>query len=146
MNAIALYLGNDHEHCDHLFADAEDAVGRQDWPEASDRLAAFKLAILSHFAREEEILFPEFEQRTGMTGGPTQVMRLEHEQMRDALEGMTTAVSDRDADTYLGLAETLLMLMRQHNIKEERILYPMADQALSDLAPGLVARMADLSA
>ena len=145
MNDIAHYLSEDHEHCDTLFAEAENAVGQMNWQAAADHYAEFMRATLRHFAREETILFPEFEARTGMAGGPTQVMRLEHEQMRDALEGMAAAVSGHDADGYLGLAETLLMLMRQHNLKEERILYPMADQAMSDTAAALVARMADVA-
>ena len=145
MNDISHYLSADHEHCDALFAAAENAVGDMDWPTASGRLAEFTQATLRHFAREETILFPEFEDRTGMAGGPTQVMRLEHEQMRNTLEGMAAAVAGHDADAYLGLSETLLMLMRQHNMKEERILYPMADQALADQAPALVARMTDLA-
>ncbi|TRZ68118.1 MAG: hemerythrin domain-containing protein, partial [Rhodocyclaceae bacterium] len=29
------------------------------------------------------------------------------------------------------VAETLLILMQQHNMKEENILYPMCDQALA---------------
>jgi iron-sulfur cluster repair protein YtfE (RIC family) len=31
---------------------------------------------------------------------------------------------------YLGASETLNMLMQQHNIKEENMLYPMADRAM----------------
>jgi len=36
-----------------------------------------------------------------------------------------------DKDAYLGLSETLNMLMQQHNMKEENMLYPMSDQVLS---------------
>ena len=35
-----------------------------------------------------------------------------------------------------GIADTLLIMMQQHNMKEENILYPMCDQHLSnELAP-----------
>lgn len=145
MTDISHYLTQDHEHCDNLFAEAENAVSASDWPRAGERFTAFMQATLRHFKCEETILFPEFEARTGMPGGPTQVMRLEHEQMRNALEGMAAAVAGHDARAYLGLSESLLMLMRQHNLKEERILYPMADQALTDAASTLVARMADVA-
>lgn len=144
MTDITHYLTGDHDYCDGLFAEAENAVGAGDWPRAAEAFAAFMPAILRHFAREEGILFPEFEARTGMTGGPTQVMRDEHDQMRNTLEGMAATVSRHDQAGYLGLSETLLMLMRQHNMKEERILYPMADQALPD-ADSVVARMADVA-
>lgn len=145
MDAITHYLAEDHEYCDNLFAETENAVGAADWEAAGDRYAEFMSATLRHFAREETVLFPAFEVGTGMTGGPTLVMRDEHAQMRNTLEAMATAVARRDARAYLGLAETLLMLMRQHNMKEERILYPMADQALPEAA-ALVGRMASVTA
>jgi iron-sulfur cluster repair protein YtfE (RIC family) len=71
-------------------------------------------------------------------------MRTEHGEMRDALAGMRSALDGKHADAYLGLSETLLMLLRQHNLKEERILYPMADQALAASAPEVVRQMAAL--
>ncbi len=144
MNEITEYLTEDHEHCDHLFAEAENAVDAGDWSLAVDRFAALRQDVRRHFAREEDILFPAFEARTGMVGGPTSVMRDEHEQMRNTLEAMAATVAGRDARTFLGLSETLLMLMRQHNMKEERILYPMADQAMPDAAV-LVVRMAEVT-
>lgn len=145
MQNISDYLTEDHEHCDSLFAATENAVCASDWATADARFAEFMADTLRHFSREETILFPEFEQLTGMTGGPTQVMRDEHIQMRNALEGMAAAVARRDTDAYLGLSETLLMLMRQHNMKEERILYPMIDQALPD-AGAVIQRMASAAA
>lgn len=141
MTSIAQYLTRDHDHCDDLFAEAENAVAKKDWSNAPGLFSEFQQATLAHFTREEAILFPDFEARTGMTGGPTMVMRDEHLRMRQTLDAMADAVRRRDDAAYLGLSETLLMLMRQHNLKEEQILYPMSDQALAELAEDLVARM-----
>jgi hemerythrin-like domain-containing protein len=77
------------------------------------------------------VLFPAFEARTGMSMGPTQVMRAEHEQMRALIEDLARTVTGSDQDGYLGLSETLNMLMQQHNVKEENMLYPMSDQLLA---------------
>ena len=52
--------------------------------------------------------------------------------MRSIVSEMNDAFSARDADTFLGLAETLMILTQQHNMKEEQILYPMSDQVLSE--------------
>jgi iron-sulfur cluster repair protein YtfE (RIC family) len=142
MPSLASYLTHDHEQCDQLFAAAENAVGEQDWLAASTRFDEFRLATLAHFLREEETLFPAFEAGTGMQGGPTFVMRQEHDQMRDVLLAMGLALHKEDAAGFLGLSETLLMLMRQHNLKEEQILYPMCDRALAGEAAELLARMA----
>ncbi len=141
MSRISDYLGNDHGHCDDLFVAAENAVGAADWALAQQAFTNFRNATLCHFAREEETLFPAFESASGMHGGPTQVMRMEHAEMRDTLSAMADCLQKQDRDQYLGLAETLLMLMRQHNIKEEQILYRMCDQMLAGEADHLVERM-----
>lgn len=146
MHDISDYLTADHHHCDDLFAEAENAVAIDDWQTAMTQFKAFEAATLLHFTREESILFPAFEDRTGMSHGPTAIMRSEHVEMRETLQGMEQALAKQDADNYLGLAETMLMLLRQHNMKEEQILYPMADQTLADSAKVMVREMTSLTA
>lgn len=141
MTRLSQYLTQDHAYCDDLFAEAENAVSERDWPLALERFTAFRVATLLHFAREEAILFPAFEARTGMSHGPTEVMRTEHTQIRALLEQMTTALGQRSASQFLDPSETLLMLLHQHNIKEEQILYPMSDQALAGESVSLIAAM-----
>src|SRR5512140_1769147 len=134
-------LPDHHRHCDSLFVAAEESVRRGDWtaaPASSERLHR---QMEAHFAAEEDLLFPAFEAATGMSGGPTAMMRHEHEQMRALLAQLAAACAARDGDSYSGVAETLLMLMQQHNMKEENILYPMCDQALGAEAERLCAKM-----
>lgn len=140
MPQITRLLTDDHDHCDQLFATAENAVQARDWTHAEAAFAAFSQALARHFAAEEQTLFPAFEARSGMSGGPTFVMRSEHLQMRELVAQMAAAVERRDDASFLGVSETLLMLMRQHNLKEEQILYPMTDRVLAgdaDLVEGL---------
>lgn len=131
MDTISSYMTGDHHRCDGLFAQAEAAASGQDWIVLAADLDAFLNAMQQHFRMEEEVLFPAFEQRTGMTMGPTQMMRMEHAQMRDLFEAMEVAVQQQDKDEFLGQAETLLIMMQQHNMKEEQILYQMADRVMS---------------
>lgn len=131
MTGITSPLHNHHKLCDDDFADAEDAARKGDWAACAATYGKFRTELLAHFSVEEEVLFPAFEQRTGMAGGPTQVMRGEHVQMRDLMQQMADAAQAGDANAYLGHAETLNMLMQQHNMKEENVLYPMTDQALA---------------
>jgi iron-sulfur cluster repair protein YtfE (RIC family) len=130
MSGITSALHNHHKLCDDDFADAEDAARKGDWTACAATYGKFRTELLAHFSVEEEVLFPAFEQRTGMAGGPTQVMRGEHVQMRDLINQMDGALAQKDADGFGGAAETLLIMMQQHNMKEENILYPMIDQAL----------------
>lgn len=129
---ITQAFSKEHSNCDKIFAQAENLVANKQWAEADSEFNKFYTAMEKHFTAEEEILFPTFEERTGHTMGPTQVMRMEHQQMRQIFAQMQTSLAQRDDEQYLGLSETLLMLMQQHNMKEEQMLYPMTDQALSN--------------
>jgi len=119
-----------HKECDDLFAKAEETVANGDWEKGTSQWNEFSAELEKHFTREEEILFPEFEEVTGMTGGPTQMMRMEHEQMRLLVKEIDKAATAKDTDQFLGLTETLMITMQQHNMKEEQMLYPMTDQSL----------------
>ena len=141
MSTIRSFMTDDHRRCDDLFADAEQAVARKNPAAAKAAFDHFRIATLAHFAAEEQTLFPTFEAKTGMTMGPTQVMRMEHTQMRALMDDAAAALARGDADDYLGLTETLLIMMQQHNMKEENILYPMCDQQLAAETPELLARL-----
>jgi len=123
-------MTEDHRRCDQFFSKAEELVSAGNWDEAESQFEAFRMAILDHFAMEEEQLFPAFEQHLGHAMGPTQVMRMEHIQMKQLFTQMEQALKGRDDAQFLGLSETLMMIMQQHNMKEERMLYPMMDQTL----------------
>ena len=135
-----------HKHCDDLFATVESLADAGKWPECAAAQQRFCVEMAAHFATEEQTLFPAFEAATGSAMGPTQVMRMEHAQMTSLLDAMTHAVAAQDAVGLGGNAETLLIMMQQHNMKEENILYPMCDRALSvqplALADDLAARVA----
>lgn len=147
MERITSALEQHHEACDRVFSSAEEAAQRGDWSACGASFRRFREQLEAHFGVEEELLFPAFETRSGMTGGPLQVMRMEHRQMRELLEQLERAHAQEDADDFCGVSETLLVLMQQHNLKEENILYPMCDQALGqdteDLRSGIEAGLAD---
>lgn len=130
---ISQFLGEDHVHCDDLFAAAEAASYRADWALAAAAFGRFRAALLHHLTLEEEILFPAFELNTGNRQGPTHIMRFEHQQMRQLLDQLAQAMVARSADEYAAASETLLMLIQQHNLKRRA-------SALSFLRPGAQAR------
>ena len=141
MRPIAPLMVDDHRHCDDLFARAEQAVSAHAWDQASAAYAAFKTAMLHHFSAEEDVLFPAFEAQSGMRNGPTQVMRVEHDQMRGLLAAAQESLNAHDADDYLGNTETLLIMMQQHNMKEEHVLYPMCDDHLQAQSDAVLQRI-----
>ena len=131
MSSIAELMADDHRACDDEFAAIEQAVKKGDWTSAATTLRAFHDAMERHLTAEESTLFPAFETATGMSMGPTRVMRMEHVQIRSLLDDLRAAVEVADLASFRGQAETLLILMQQHNLKEENILYPMCDQHLA---------------
>lgn len=137
MTALTEPLHNHHKRCDALFADAEESVAKKDWERAQTLLTDFHNELETHFRTEEEVLFPAFEATTGMAGGPTQMMRFEHAQMRDLIDQMEHALHAKEGNNFAGAAETLLIMMQQHNMKEENILYPMCDRSLAAQAGAL---------
>lgn len=130
MPAIAELFGQHHAACDQAFAEAEAAGAEGRWDDARVASQHFARLLEAHLASEEGTLFPAFEAATGMTQGPTTVMRMEHGHMRALVERLGRALDAKDAEEFAGAAETLLILMQQHNMKEERMLYPMCDEAL----------------
>ncbi|MFV0372229.1 MAG: hemerythrin domain-containing protein [Azonexus sp.] len=139
--SLQQFLQHDHRDCDDLFAVAEQAAGDGDLTAAADSFGRFHQAVLRHFAAEESTLFPAFEDSTGMRMGPTQVMRMEHEQMRGMMDAAGDALAAGDREGFLGQADSLLITMQQHNMKEENVLYPMCDQHLAADAPALLERL-----
>ena len=140
MASIGEFMSRGHKDCDQAFARAEESAGA-DWPATEAKFKIFLRSMQQHLAMEEEVLFPAFEEQTGMSGGgPTETMRVEHEQMRRLFEQMQQAVAARDAKQYLGLCETLMLLMQQHNLKEEDMMYPMLDEAVGAQAADLIGR------
>lgn len=141
MEKISGTFSSDHVRCDELFFRSEEHVQRHEWWRARETLTKFINEMDGHFLKEENILFPALEKHTANAAGPTQVMRLEHDDMRQLMKNMQDDIEAQDADHFLGSSETLLIMMRQHNTKEENILYPMADNVLAGDQGEILARI-----
>ena len=145
MSRIREYMAADHRRCDAHFVATEDAVIAGDWESAGAAFRRYGDALDAHLAMEEEVLFPAFEQETGMTGGPTAMMRAEHRELRALLRRVEDALTHRATDAWLGSSEMLRILAQQHDLKEEGVLYPMMDRALAGQQEELLARVAALA-
>ena len=131
MGKISEFMTRDHRRCDVLMAEAEAAAEDQDWGKAEQLTRKYVAAMEHHFTMEEQVLFPAFEEQTGIVQGPTMIMKSEHRQMRGLMAQLQHAMERRDESEYLDTSETLLIMMQQHNMKEEGMLYPMSDEQLS---------------
>ena len=141
MTTLHTYLAGDHRACDEQYGWAESRVVCGDWPSAKSAFATFVRHLEQHLRHEEDLLFPAIERAVGSTMGPTAVMRSEHAQMRAIVGTMTEAIASRDATGFFDYADSLRMLMHQHNLKEESVLYPMAERLLGAGTDNLMAQM-----
>ena len=130
MQTISEFMKECHHSCDKDFAFAERAVLDHNWEMAETAFNKFRSDMAGHFHIEEDMLFPALISAGG-PDGPVHVMCMEHAQMNELIEQMTGALVQRDKQGYAGLSETLLIVMQQHNLKEEQMLYPIADHFLA---------------
>jgi hemerythrin-like domain-containing protein len=135
------FMTNHHRECDHLLANVEDAVNRKDFDAALIQYQLFKNETLKHFGMEEEYLFPLFEEKTGMTSGPTQVMRMEHSQARTLFEKLDEVLEKKQDERFFSLSDSLMILLQQHNAKEEQMLYTMMQRVLDGENDSIVQRL-----
>ena len=132
-SGLAAFFEQDHRDCDARWADVEELLDTQDVEAARSAWEKFDKGMRRHIAMEEEVMFPAFEAAAQVGGsGPTSVMRMEHKQMIGLLDQIEGAMQSGDAEQALDLGDTLLMLVQQHNIKEEGMLYPMAENVLAE--------------
>ena len=141
MNTISSFLTNDHRACDNEFANLENTIASENWEESKTQFDKFSADLLHHFDMEEKVMFPVFEEVTGMTQGPTMVMRMEHSQMRNILDDLKADIEKKDKNHFFGVSESLMMLMQQHNMKEEQMLYAMADMHLGSFVSKVIEDM-----
>ncbi len=86
-----------------------------------------------HHAKEEDILFAELNKDSAnLHCNPTQQMLYEHDLGRQFVKELQTGLDQDDPAKALAGAKGYANLLKDHIFKEDNILYPMADEALSD--------------
>ncbi len=131
METISIYMQQDHDLIDGIAERAIAAAVAGDWAALEREGTEFLRRLRRHIEMEESVLFPAFEQRTGMAaGGPSVQMREEHVQMQPILEQLQSAIGSKDGPGYERASRALLDILVPHNQKEEQMMYPMLDEAM----------------
>ena len=87
-------------------------------------------ALRRHIYLEEEFLFPPLRDAGLMA--PVFVMLREHAQMWETLDTLERDLAaGADDKAAFALCHQLTVQLQHHNMKEERILYPQADEVLT---------------
>lgn len=113
------------------------------WREAlyslEEKVRSFTAVLDPHSRREEEVLFSLMAKYIGREAGPIAVMEYEHEQAKARLSGFLSEMEKLDGsfgeDTARKLAGEVVLavqILTEHFLKEENVLFPMAERFLSD--------------
>ena len=125
IESLAAALEREHHEIDHGIAAFTAAPG-----DPQPLIRAIR-ALRRHIYLEEEFLFPLLcEAEPGLTA-PVFVMLREHAQIWAALDSLERELDD---GTRLVLCRQLTVRLLHHNLKEEKVLYPRADDALPPAA------------
>ena len=92
-----------------------------------------------HHGKEEELLFPALEAiGVRREGGPIGVMLMEHQEGREFVRKMKEAFGDcktvnpAAAGAFGRAARGYIALLEQHILKENNVLFPLAEKQLSE--------------
>jgi regulator of cell morphogenesis and NO signaling len=129
---------------DHFFHTANSIDFTKEAGELLQPLAELREEILSftreldpHSEREEQVLFPMMVKYIGREMGPIAVMEYEHEMAKEHLkrfleetESPLASWTADDIRQKVGYAQQAYTILSDHFLKEERILFPMAERLL----------------
>lgn len=138
-------LREEHEIIERMLAVVEAAAvrltaGEDVSPEVFRSVIDFVRTFADgcHHHKEEEALFPALEAK-GMPreGGPVAMMLIEHDEGRRLIRQLDAAVgrlAEGDAGAQADVAQAVhayVDLLRAHILKENEVLFPMADRVLA---------------
>lgn len=107
-----------------------------------EKLSIFIKELEPHSDREEDVLFEMMVKYIGREGGPIAVMEYEHNtaklNLKEFMDKVAVikeenkTVSQEDASELFRHLKIVYVTLTDHFMKEENILFPMAEQMLSD--------------
>lgn len=119
-------LADDHIQVHRAFENLQDAVTKNK-PMLSQQLLfhLFKSGLLRHLHWEERVLFPLYVEITKHIHCPTQIMRVQHKEIIELLDGIE---SQQVKGFKLQDVNALGEYLTKHNQYEETVLYPAIDE------------------
>jgi len=124
-------LGDEHRRLRQVLDDLLRAAGEAKLEAAATSFAALRRGLERIIAVKDEMVFPVFEERTGMRdSGPTITMRREHREIERRLGIIGDALSRQDPAAVVAQATELGALLDDHGQREEDALYPTCDRLL----------------
>ena len=127
-------LKSDHQNILTHLADLETTINQPtiDQAKIEEFLHFTEIFAEPHHQKEEQVLFPALENKgIPNEGGPIGMMLLEHAAKRDYLAKMRESLQKNDKAKLKENTQSMISLLRDHIYKEDNILYPCAQDALT---------------
>ncbi|MDQ0339115.1 hemerythrin-like domain-containing protein [Caldalkalibacillus uzonensis] len=116
----------------------DDTDLRKQFNTLHDQIASFTKQLKLHSKKEDDGLFPMMAKYIGRESGPIAVMEYEHQQaeqyLNRFLEGTEEAKPQNNKDQIKSITQFAIeayFILTEHFIKEENVLFPMAENMLS---------------
>jgi iron-sulfur cluster repair protein YtfE (RIC family) len=134
---VSVALELHHHRLDDMLDRIEIDVEAGSWSEARRAFSLFRRELEGHMRLEEELLLPALGGGPQIKDGPAFVMRGEHPQIRELLEVIELALEN---EYPIGeVTDALEATLADHNLKEERLLYPLFERLATPEAYAAVA-------
>lgn len=141
---ISAFFAKDHDEIDSILA----RVDFRDPAAGLPVLKEFDYRLERHIIWEETVLFPAAGRaEPTLARGPIPVMLQEHVQIRTAKAKVMELMEKGDGVGALARIQEMILVLSDHNMKEENILYPSCDRMIpKDEAASLLAVLASSAA
>lgn len=129
--SITGFFEKDHHEIDSIL----EKLTFKDNASDSGIFDEFDRRLERHIKWEEDILFPAINAVNPMIEqGPIRIMKIEHESIRRSKANAKEAFKMGKLSLAQEHCDAMEATLTEHNMKEERILYPMCDESLDAAA------------
>src|SRR3990167_11291651 len=128
-------LRSDHQKILESFDGLEKSISKNPlvYEEIGEFLEFTKNFSEPHHKKEEKVLFPALEKKgIPNEGGPIGMMLIEHATKRDYLVKMREALQENNNIKLKENTQAMISLLRDHIYKEDNVLYPCAQDVLTE--------------
>ena len=112
-----------------------------DWSVLQDVFTELAAGYRNHVRIEEEVLLPAYEAHPGVSTGPTDSLRSDHDQIFQLMDHIAQRLADNARENLAENFSLLFRILNKHHEKEEEIFLPMASEALYSSKSAILAEL-----
>lgn len=131
--SVTARLEEEHRELNSGLGDVRRLVAAGDFESAQNEFVGFAERYLRHMAAEERVLFPIFEEVTGIKEGPTKALRCDHCKFRKLFGAVAQSIVAEPKEHSDAVLSCLVDVLASHGAGEEQLLYAACNEAVRDV-------------